>query len=221
MRLLVYILLTANCLLITVHSFSQTKKDDWVLYKSEKGISVYSRKTVNSDYKELKVVFSLKTSLNSVWALLNDWASYPEWNFRCGESKILKEISPTELINYQTTVAPWPVEDRDFIVNIKLSQDEKTKIVTIQSKSHADYVPLTAHHVRIKEFSSLWTLIPFPDGTVQLSYQFLVNPAGYIPAWIVNMAVLSGPYETMSNFKTWLLKAKYQKAKSTLIKELN
>ena len=221
MRLLVYIMLLATCYLLPVVGFPQSKKDDWILYKSENGISVYSRKTANSDYKEIKSVFSAKTSLSSIIALIYDWDSYPEWNYRCGESKTLKKINETELIHYQTTKTPWPAQDQDFIIDVKLTQDEKTKVITITSTNMPNYIPPYKDRARLAELKGLWTIIPSKDGTVQLTYKFMVKPGGYVPVWLVNMAVLSGPYETMAAFKEWLKKDKYQKAKSTLIKELN
>ena len=154
-------------------------------------------------------------------ALINDWDSYPQWNYKCGESKTLKKISETELIHYQTTLVPWPAHDQDFIINIKLSQNEKTKVITITSTNLPNYIPPIADRTRITEFNALWTLTPFKDGTVQIIYQFLVKPGGAIPIWLVNMAALYGPYETMCNFKQWIYKDKYQKAKATFIKELN
>ncbi|HEX7414370.1 MAG TPA: START domain-containing protein [Bacteroidia bacterium] len=213
MRILAFLLVSCFC-------FSQEKKDDWHLYKNENGIAVYSRKTVASGFKELKSVVTLKTSLNSVVALLSDWDSYPQWDYKCAESKTLKVISETEVMHYQSLKLPWPAEDQDFIINVKLLQDKTTRVVTIKSICNANYIPPVANRVRITEFNALWTLIPLKGGTVQLTYQFLANPGGMVPAWLANMAVLDGPYESMLNFKQWILKDKYQKAKSTYIKEL-
>ena len=208
------------CVLICSVCFSQKKKDDWELYKSENGINIYSHIAAGSEYKEIKSVITIKTSLNSAVALIFDWDAYPQWNYRCGESKTLKKISETEVIHYQTTQTPWPALNQDFILDIKLTQDEKTKVITIKSTNIPTYIPVYENRARLAEFSALWTLIPFKDGTVQLIYQFKVKPGGYVPVWLVNIAVQSGPYETMVKFKEWLMKDKYQKAKKTIIKEL-
>ena len=206
---------------ITSFCFSQQQVDEWHKKKDHKGIEVYSRKTASSDFRELKSVTYLKTSLNSIVALINDRESYSQWVYKCGEAKTIKKISDSEAIQYQTVIAPWPAENRDFVVNIKLSQNEKTKIVTLKATCNANYIPKAPCHVRITEFNACWTLIPLKDGTVQLTYQLLVNPGGYVPAWLVNMAAIDGPYETMLHMKEWVFKDKYQKAKNPLIKELN
>ena len=201
--------------------FLQSTKDEWHLKKCGDGISVFSRKTPNSEFRELKSIAYVKTSLNSIVALLNDWESYPLWVYRCGESSTLKKVSETEVVHYQTVIAPWPAENRDFIANIKLYQDEKTKVITIRSTCNATFIPKKPRHIRITEFNACWTLVPLKDGTVQVNYQLLVHPGGFVPAWLVNMAAIDGPYDTMVHFKEWILKEKYQKASNPLIKELN
>ncbi|HXU28176.1 MAG TPA: START domain-containing protein [Bacteroidia bacterium] len=208
------------CLLISSLGFSQSQAN-WQLYKCENGISIYSRKANNSNIKQLKSVVNLKTSLNSIVALLNDWDSYPEWNYRCGESKTLKVIDATELIHYQTVATPWPINHQDFIINVKLSQHPQTKTIIITSTNNPNYIPPYPNRTRIKELQAKWTLTPLKDGTVQAEYEFFVNPGGLIPAWLLNAAVAYGPYETMLNFKTWVQKPKYQQAQNSLVKELN
>ncbi|MFL5765351.1 MAG: START domain-containing protein [Bacteroidia bacterium] len=197
----------------------QPQDTAWQLKKFEQGISVYTRNTESSKYKELKAVYQVKTSLSSIIALLNDVPTYPEWVFRCGSSKVLQHISDQDLIRYQTVVAPWPVDNRDMVVEAKTSQDEKTGIVYQRVSGRPDFIKEAPNHVRIREFRGLWTLTPKPGGMVEVQYELLVNPAGNIPAWIVNMAVVDGPFETSVNMKEWLKKEKYQKASFPFIKE--
>ena len=208
-------------LVLSFFTFSQKNTSDWRLKKYESGIAVYTRNATNSAFKELKSEVTIKTSLTSVVALIFDWESYPEWVYRCGKSTTLKKISETECIHYQTVIAPWPVDSRDFVVDIKLEQDEKTKIVIITSTCRSDFIPKIPDHVRITEFKATWTLIPKEDGTVEIVYQLLVNPGGYVPAWMVNLAVVDGPFTTMFNMKDWVLKEKYQGAKFSFVKEKN
>lgn len=193
--------------------------DDWQLKKNEKGITVYTRNAENSVFKELKAIAYIKTSLSSIVGLLYDFEKYPEWVYKCGKSGTLKIISEKEVIHYQTVLAPWPADNRDFVVNIKAEQNEVTKVVTIKSYSMSTHIPVVPGYVRIKNINASWILTPHKDGTVEIVYQLLVDPAGNIPAWIVNMAIVDGPFETMINIKERALKEEYQKAKIPFIKE--
>jgi ribosome-associated toxin RatA of RatAB toxin-antitoxin module len=197
----------------------QQKKNNWQLKKLESGIAVYTRTATDSKFKELKSIFQIKASLSTIVSLLNDYESYPQWVYRCGQSSTIKKISEKEFIHYQTVTAPWPVDSRDFVVDVKLTQDPITKIIVQQATCVPAYIPKVAGYVRITEFRAVWTLIPLKNGMVEIEYQLLVNPGGNIPAWLVNLAVVDGPYETALNMKSWLLKEKYQKAIVSFVKE--
>lgn len=194
-------------------------KGDWQLKKYENGIAVYIRDDENSAFKELKAVANLDASLSAIVALLYDWDSYPQWVYQCGKSSTVKIINEKELIHYQTVLAPWPAENRDFIVNIKIEQDKISRAVTIRSYALGQYMPALPDYVRITKFNASWVLTPQKNGTIEIVYQLLVDPGGYVPAWIVNLAVVDGPYETLNNMKTWVLKDKYQKIKIPFILE--
>ncbi len=199
-------------LIFQLNVFSEVAETNpWQLKKFGNGISIYTRTTENSKYKELKSVFQIKTSLSSIIALLNDFESYPQWVYRCEKSKAIKKDSDKHLIRYQSIMAPWPVDNRDMVLDVNSYQDEKTKIVYQKVICLPDYISPVAGHVRIREFRAQWTLKPLKNGMVEVEYELLVNPGGNIPAWIVNMAVVDGPFETSVNMKEWLMKDKYQK----------
>lgn len=184
----------------------------WSLKKSENGVSVYSRSAENSKYNELKVVFQVKTSLSSLVALLNDVESYPKWIYHCESSKLLKKDSDKHLFRYQKIATPWPVDSRDMAVEVNSYQDEKTKIVYQKITAVPDYIPQSSDYVRIRELQGIWTLKPLKNGMVQVEYELLVNPAGSIPAWVINMAAVDGPYQTSIKMKELVMNEKYQKA---------
>lgn len=197
---------------IIFYGFTPVKVDDaWELKKVANGITIYTRATETSKYKELKAVFQIKSSLSSIIAILNDVEAYPQWVYRCETSKILKKNSDQHIIRYQTVVAPWPVDNRDVIVEVKSYQDPKTKIVYQKVSALPDYAPKLKGHVRIRDFRATWTLKPLKNGIVEIEYELLVNPAGSIPAWLVNMALVDGPFETSMKMKERILFEKYQK----------
>lgn len=204
-----------SLLFITLSSFQNTY--NWQLKKFENDISIYTRTPENSKYKELKAVYQIKSSLSSIIALLNDFESFPKWVYRCEKSMALKKDSDNHIIRYQTVVAPWPVDNRDMILEVNSFQDKKTKIVYQKVNSIPDYIPLVKGHVRVREFRALWTLIPLKNGFVEVNYELLVNPGGNIPAWLVNLAVVDGPFDTSVKMRELLMNEKYQKTTYSFI----
>ncbi|MDQ3046645.1 MAG: START domain-containing protein [Bacteroidota bacterium] len=202
-----------TCLLFLKFLPGTQTESNWKLKKVSEGITVYVREIEGSPFKELKSSVQIKTSLSSIVSLLNDWQSYPQWVYRCEQSKTLKIISPFEIIHYQSITAPWPVDNRDFVVKVKLEQDPLSKIVTQKSSSIPDYIVPAKDHVRITQFKAEWILSPLKNGMVNIEYRLLVDPGGTIPVWLVNLAMVEGPFETMLNMKTRVMLDKYQKAK--------
>lgn len=192
---------------------------EWQLKKYENNVAVYNREIPNSNIKELKAETQIKTSLSSVIALLNDRETYPQWVYKCGKSIMLKKISESEAIYYQTVLAPWPVDNRDFVVDVKVLQDAVTKEVKQYSTCLPTYIPPFPGHVRITVFNAVWTLTPLKNGMVKCEYELLVDPGGNVPAWLVNLAAIDGPFETTLNLREWALKEKYKKAQFPFIKE--
>jgi len=192
---------------------------DWKLKKVEKEISVYTKDLENSNIKEIRAVFQLKTRLSSIVALLNDSESFPQWAFRCGQCTTLKQISSHEFLRYQTVIAPWPVDDRDFVVKVRVSQDALTKVVVQQITAVSNIMSKVRGKVRIVIFKGIWTLTPLQNGTVHIDYQLLLDPGGNIPAWLINLSASDGPIQNAIAMKEWLQKDKYKNAKLEIIQE--
>lgn len=213
--------LIATFFFYSLFTFSQNKSETvWQLKKVENGVTVYTKDLENTNIKELKSVFQVKSSLSALVALLNDSQSFPQWAYRCGACSTLKKISDTEFIRYQTVVAPWPVDDRDFVVNVKVNQEPLSKIVTQTVSIFSGFIPEKEGFERIKIFKGLWTLSPLKNGFINVEYQLLVDPGGSIPAWLVNMSAVEGPIENAVSMKTMLLKDKYKNAVLSYIHEL-
>ena len=211
------IILALLCSFLSLCCFSQST---WTIKKEEDGIALYTRTAAKSSLKEMKAVFYVKTSLSSIIALIDDRENYSQWVYKCGKSAILKKISETNQVHYQTVIVPWPLDNRDFVITTSLSQDETTKVITIKSSEIPNFIPNVKGFVRIQLLEASWILTPLKDGIVEIEYRLLVNPSGAIPAWVANLVVTDGPFNTMVNFKEWVMKPKYQAAKVSFIKEL-
>ena len=193
--------------------------DDWKLEKDKNGILVYTRKPAGSEYKEVKAITNIKTSLSSLVAALIDVPSHTSWIYKCEKAEVLEHVSDTEQYCYTVSDAPWPADNRDIVYQFTVSQDHTTKVVTTNSKSSPDYIPEKKKLVRVYEFNTHWIFTPLENGTVQVLYQAHINPAGIIPPWVFNMSVVAGPYKTILNLMEVVKKDQYRNARFGFIKE--
>lgn len=205
-------------LLVTQSNFLNAQQD-WELKKDENGIKVYTKDIPGSDFKEIKTTTNFNSSLSGIVGLLTDISSHKLWIYRCKESKLIKTVSSSELYYYMETEVPWPASNRDGVIRFKFTQDSISKVVTVASKNINGLMPEIDGVIRVPKFIASWTLTPKKDGTVDAVYQLNVDPAGSVPAWIINMFAVDGPYESLTNMKKLLAKNNYESSKFDFIKD--
>jgi hypothetical protein len=159
----------------------------------------------------------VKSSLSGVVALLLDTKNYPNWIYACGESYLLKTVSNREFYNYQVTDLPWPLTDRDVVADFKLKQDSATLVVLLSKSAEPNYIPAKSGFVRIQHLQSLYTLTPVTSDSVKIELDMYIDPAGRLPAWLINANTIMGPYKTTIAMIREL--GNYQSASYYFIKE--
>ncbi len=191
----------------------------WVLQKKENGIAVYTRPMKGYNFKEVRVVNKVKSSLTAIVALLLDTKNYPKWQYGCKETSTLKVFSEQEIYNYQITDLPWPLSDRDVVAHFLVTQDPITKVVTFSKTGMENYIPEQEGMVRVLHFQSITYLTPINKDSVQIILEMHLDAGGNIPDWVVNENVVGGPYSSTLELTKRI--SLYNSAKLSFIKELS
>ncbi|HNM26648.1 MAG TPA: START domain-containing protein [Saprospiraceae bacterium] len=216
-KLALHLLLGAVAFLSGTSASSAQSNDGWVLKNDKDAVKVYIRRT--ADVHEIKLVTSLKAPLSGLVQLLSEVDQYPAWGYKVAESRLVRRVNDHECYYYSKLDFPWPINDRDVIMHSTLQQDPVTKAITAASEAAPDMLPETKDVVRIRKCNTRWTMIPGAGGWVYVEYYIYSNPGGNLPDWLVNMAVDSGPRETIKNMRQILQQPKYQNAKLAYIKD--
>lgn len=204
-------------LLFSAGTMPETKK--WDFWKERDGVKVYTRLNTGSKVKELKMETTYKGSLSSFVAVLQDLSSYDRWVYGNKSTKMVDYISDVEQIYYAVTDFPWPMYDRDYVVHNKIWQDPKTLAFYSLSIAKDDILPEKSGMVRVSTLSAKWTLTPKRKGEFQVIYTLKSDPEGSIPAWMTNMMLDVGPFNTLKNLEKETQKARYKYASFDFIKE--
>ena len=191
--------------------------DGWVFKNEKNGVKVYYKKT--SDVHEIKMVTSMKATLSGIVQLLGEVENYPKWGYKLAEARLLKKVNDKDYYYYSRLDFPWPLSDRDIIVQTKVEQDSVTRRVTSTSYAKPDYLPENKDIVRIKTTTTRWTVVPGAGGWQYIEYYIYSDPGGNIPDWLVNMAIDVGPLETLGSMRKMLQQPKYHTAKLAYIRE--
>jgi ribosome-associated toxin RatA of RatAB toxin-antitoxin module len=205
--------------LIVSVSLSSVSGQDWELMKQDDGIDVYYRDATDSPIKELKINLTVDASLSTIMAVLYDIENYKEWVYSCEESRLVKRLNETEIYYYNEIDFPWPLSNRDMIAHSNIEQDPHTKVVRTQSLSAHYMEPEKDGLVRMTVLQINWIITPIGPKETEIEYYLKSDPAGNIPAWVINFAIDHGPTKTMKAFREQLKLEEYRNQKVSFIIE--
>jgi|GEM_PF-990176 len=169
----------------------------WKLSKSKNNIIVYTRTPPETKVKEFRAITTMAASLDEIKKVLLDINSYTRWIDHLDSAKELGESTSTSAKAYSRLSVPWPFNDRDAVTLMTTRSSPAETIILLQLRP--DDIPQEDNVVRLRIGRGKWHLIKVSDNSTKVIYQFFADPGGYLPAWIVNLFVVDGPYKTLKN----------------------
>jgi len=191
----------------------------WKLEKDADGIRIDSRPVEGWDIHEIRGMTRFEGRLSSLVAVLVDTSVAPELNDLVVESAVGDRDRDTRYRVYAVTDLPWPLKDRDVVMQREIVQDPATRTVTITDVAASEAVPQKDGLVRITRSSQQWTLTPGADGSVAIELRMLSDPNGPIPAALVNSLSIGTPFKTLSALKALAQRPPYADARLSFIQE--
>lgn len=183
--------------------------ENWELARDKNGVQIYTRRPSGGSIKEFMGVTRIRTTLSALVAVYQDVETYADWMPNTSEARLLESHGDTAHVHYIVNPAPWPVADRDAIYRFRYGQTNSLKTVTIHMENIPDFIPEHPGRVRIPEARGVYYFTPMTDNQVKVIFQFYAEPGGNIPAWMVNMRIVDGPYKTLLRLKERVQLAKY------------
>lgn len=186
--------------LTTTMCFSQTNDCD--LKRDDDGIRVYVCRADDQKFKTLRAEFVLEnTSIATFEKFLLDVENYPAWQYNMVSAQRLQTISDSEMIYRSEVDAPWPVDDRELILNFKMSREGSHQSTIIIQHTLFDY-PMQSNLLRVPFFFATYQVSVVDETSIKIIYTLKIVPGGYVPPWLVNLAMAEGPYISFKNLKT-------------------
>lgn len=174
----------------------------WKFDGERDGIKIYTSLLGNSKIKAVRAQCSFKAKLSQVVALIVDVEAGVDWVYHTKSSKLIKTVSPSELYYYSEISLPWPLQNRDFVAHLSVSQNPETKIVVIDAPSISGYIEPKKDIIRVKNSSSKWIITPLPNDIIKVECTLLVDPGGNLPVWLINMFATEGPFQIFKKLRT-------------------
>jgi hypothetical protein len=133
---------------------------------------------------------------NFLWNVDN----YVNWQYDMAESNLIKKINDHEMIYRSEIDAPWPVDDRELLVQFYVNRSlAPHQLVFLIYSITYDY-PIKEGVIRVPYSKASWQVTKTGTG-LHVKYSLNIDPGGHVPSWLVNIAMAEGPYVSFRNLK--------------------
>ncbi|MEE9372077.1 MAG: hypothetical protein V3V00_03400 [Saprospiraceae bacterium] len=184
-------------------------QDEWKFKKEKYEIRAFTRPHPDYNIHEYKVETKLSTSIADIISVMMEESSY---------LKIFKDLKDIKFYNksdnhlelFLVNKAPFPTRYRDgyFISEFSYDPIKKTARIDITC-------PSTKYHnkkyIEITRCQGFWEFYQKEENIVNLTHQFVADPGGFLPGFILNIFLVNNPINTVRDLKIILKKGNYQK----------
>ncbi|MEO6849964.1 MAG: hypothetical protein ABI203_06380, partial [Mucilaginibacter sp.] len=162
---------------------------------------VYTRLLENEKFKEIKANFDLKATPEQLIGILQNVSHQKDWSYGTKTAYVINKKGKDTLIYYVEVSLPWPLSNRDLVVELTFKKDTINNTLRIQAKSIMGILPPKLNLVRVPFSLAIWDINILSDKLLKVQYTFSTNPGGALPAWLVNYAASVGPYNSFHKLK--------------------
>ena len=192
---------------------------DWHMVSDRDGITVYMAHTDDSNIKTFRGEGEvLMEDFRAIGNMLDDYDFIASWLHMISGLDDLGRVSDLQRHIWVTTRLPWPVSDRDCAIEVFLEQDPDTYTVTIPFVARQDLLEEKDGYVRMPQLEGFLEFEPMEPGKVYMTFQVILDPGGYIPAWLANLILRDIPYFSLKRFRRVASEERFQGSDSGYFK---
>lgn len=208
-------LLTAFALTSLAHAEPPKDGAQWEQFDEQDGVRMYRRDVPGTSVVGLRGEAFIAAPIVRVASVLADRKRSTEWIDRLVKTKVIRELSESESINWNHIKTPSPLKDRDFVFKSVITTDPAKKKVTFSYFSVTDSLaPEYDDYVRGSFKSGKFELTMAERtnkdgsktrGTIVVA-EVVVDPKGSVPTFLVNMVQKSWPHKTLTALRKQVAK---------------
>lgn len=198
-RLSVRVLLAMVVLFpLAVHA----EERDWRLVTDRDGVLVYMSHNDDSSIKTFRgeAVIPM-TDFRAIGNQVEDYEFVASWMHMISSISELSRESGVERKIWVTTRLPWPVSNRDAALDLHITQEPESGTVVIAYEANDSLLEPQSGYVRMPALKGMLRFTPMEPGEVHLTFEVVLDPGGYIPAWIANLILRDIPYFSLRRYQ--------------------
>lgn len=174
----------------------------WEVIEERDGIVVSRRPVPDRAFPQLRAVGEVRGTPYEILAVLLDVPAHVGWLPDCRVSKTLRQPGPWHYVIYTRTDAPWPVSDREAVIeNEVIFLDPPSKVKVKFDAIDAPEVARGRGTVRMKSLSGFYSIEAIDDERSLVHYEIDADPAGTLPAWVIRLQSTRNPLQTLGGLR--------------------
>jgi len=175
---------------------------DWRLEASEHGVKVYTRPGPGDGFPEFKGITIIKAPVFHILAVLDDIDHACEWTQRCAASRQLIRHSPTHRLFYNRTSVPWPLQDRDAVLEGRVSGMASGKDIVASFRNvRSSRQPPVDGVVRMPILDGAYRVVRLGPRRSRVSLRIRAHPGGVVPDWLASWCAKRIPIDTLNGLR--------------------
>jgi len=177
------------------------------MFHTSDGIEIFKREATESGLIEFRGVGFVDAPLPVVATVIIETDRRPQWIKGLVESRIIRRDGSDQFIEYDHIDMPTFFRDRDFVSQVRIRSDQTTGEVVFRYQPSDDPAAPRTDYLRGEVINMTFALRSADHNTrTQVDAEFLCDPKGWIPSWLVNFFLKDWPKTTFRNLRKEVLK---------------
>ncbi len=170
----------------------------WEQIDKDDGIRVFKRDIPGQELPGFRGEVVIGAPMDRIVAVLKDHKKHTAWMHKCVEARQIKDLGANRSIDYNRTDAPWPVWDRDTVLEAQWTFSADGRAAKLEfHNTNLSPVPLPEKTVRMPRLVGYYKLWKIDDNTTKVVYQVEADTGGSLPTWLAKSVARDLPYHTL------------------------
>ena len=190
-----------------------SQASQWKLVTDKQGVQVYWLNSEDSRLKTFRGVTRItEADEYSVAAIFDDYSAFPQWLHFSDQVVEIGRDSPLHRYMRITTHLPWPLKNRDAVVEARMAQvlTEEEESFTIHVSNRPAMLPEDENYIRLPQMNGVLKLTRLGNDEVEVMFQLVSDPGGYVPVWAVNLLARDIPFFTLQKLARMMRRDEYR-----------
>ena len=179
---------------------SAASAQDWQLKKDRDDIKVWVRTAEDAgNLKESKAHMVTEGRIDDFLDLLLDFDTYVDWTPKARSGRLVEQVDRDTYIFYSVYKAPM-VSDRDLVARLDI-MERSADGVRVVMEAVPDRLPEEDGLIRMPRYRGEYVVDVLDDGRLDITLQYLADPGGRVPDWMVNSTASDVPFDLFRNLR--------------------